>query len=73
MEFKGIEEAISSTAEHGELVSGYVVFVELANADGTYSIKVIPDGSSTIWKLEGLVNHALNNGYLDDGEEEDED
>lgn len=71
-ETASLEEAISATAGSGELVSGYIAFVEVANADGTYSIKVFTDGQSTVWKLEGLVNHALSNGYLDDNEEDDD-
>jgi hypothetical protein len=34
---------------------------------------VFPDGSSTIWKLEGIVNHAIANGYLETDDEDDED
>jgi hypothetical protein len=68
-----IEEALSETAGDGEIVSGYVAFVEIANADDTFSIKVFADGQSSIWKLEGLVNYAIANGYLDPDDEEDDD
>jgi hypothetical protein len=68
-----LEEAVSALAEPGEIVSGFITFVEIAHADGQYSIRVFPDGSSTIWKLEGIVNHAIANGYLETDDEDDED
>jgi O-acetyl-ADP-ribose deacetylase (regulator of RNase III) len=59
-----MDDVIAAQAGAGRIVTGWAVIAEAVNGDDAYEIVVITDGTSSPWKLEGLVNYALQNGYL---------
>jgi hypothetical protein len=71
-----MDDVIAAHAGTGRIVTGWAVIAETVNGDDAYEIVVVTDGTSSPWKLEGLVNYALQNGYLsmdDDFDLDDED
>jgi hypothetical protein len=74
-----VDDVITATFGNGRIITGWVLIAEAVNSNDEYEIVVMNDGLSAPWKLEGLVNYAVNNGYLsmvemvDEDEDEEED
>ena len=67
-----IDDVIQQHVGEGRIVTGYALVAEVVNANDDYEIVTMTDGTSSPWKLEGLVNWAVSNGYLWGAPEEDE-
>lgn len=59
-----VDDVIQALVGEGKIVTGWVAFAEVVTSKDEYEIVVMTDGTSSPWKLEGLVNYALANGYL---------
>ena len=59
-----IDDVLQEAVGAGRIITGYAVVAEIVNANDEYEIITMTDGTSSPWKIEGLVSYALNNGFL---------
>jgi hypothetical protein len=57
--------------QDGAFCTTYFVTAEFFDGDGQYWASTIFDDKSPIWHVTGLIQHALENDFTEEEEEED--
>lgn len=61
----------SSFHKDGAFCTTYFLTAEFFDGDGQYWASTIYDDKSPSWRISGLVQHALENDFVEELEEED--
>jgi hypothetical protein len=66
-----LDEYGSSIHQDGAFCTTYFITSEFFDGDGQYWASTFYDTNSPMWRVTGLVQHALENDFLsDEGDEE---
>lgn len=71
LKLKGLLDEYGKTFhQDGAFVTAYALVAEFFDGDGQYWSSTIHDDKCPIWHVTGLIQHALENDFIEDEEED---